>query len=254
MKEGISFDKLGAGSPVILLHGFPMNRQVWDDFAPKLAQNFTVFMPDLPGFGDSPLMEGSFSLTTIATRILAWMKAVGISSPAAIVGHSMGGYVALEMARQSPSSFHSLVLFHSTALADSSEKKESRTKVVDFVKTNGVLAFTSNFIQPLFADQDHPAIQTIRNITVQATAESVTGYTTAMRDRRDNQKVLEAFTGNVLLIGGDSDKGIPEDSLVKQGDLGSHIEVEILVDTGHMGMVEKPDETLALIRKFLRKK
>ena len=252
MEETIFYKKVGSGPAVIMLHGFPMNSSIWDEFAGRLAEEYTVFTPDLPGFGKSPLLSGNFSISDVASVMNKWVSDHQISSPA-LIGHSMGGYVALEMVRQSPLSYSGLGLFHSTALADSEEKKESRTKVLQFIDDNGVLAFTSNFIQPLFADQSHPAVDSVRDITIQSSAEAVKGYTRAMRDRENNTDILSAFGGPMLIIGGDADKGIPADSLNKQGALGKNISVHILASTGHMGMAEKPEETLDIVREFLRK-
>ena len=252
MQETIAFTKYGSGQPVILRHGFPMNSRVWDKFASNLANEFTIYTPDLPGFGKSPLPADDFTLEGIASTMNDWIKENRITSPA-VIGHSMGGYVALNMVLQSPLSFSGLGLFHSTATEDSAEKKDSRSKVMQFVDDNGVLAFTSNFIPPLFADQNHPAIPLVKEITVQATAEAVKGYTRAMRDREDTREVLSAFGGPILIIGGDADKGIPSESLRQQGELNPNISVHILADTGHMGMVERPEETLQLVREFLRK-
>ena len=69
-----------------------------------------------------------------------------------LIGHSLGGYVALAMVEKRPDLFAGLGLFHSTAYADSAEKKQSRNKVIEFVNKNGAKAFTTNFITPLFAD------------------------------------------------------------------------------------------------------
>lgn len=252
MDTNIFYKKLGSGPAVILLHGFPMNSTIWDRFAARLAEHYTVYTPDLPGFGKSPLLPGNFSIDNVAAVMNEWVKEQRISFPA-LIGHSMGGYVALEMVRQSPLSFGGLGLFHSTALEDSAEKKESRSKVIQFIDDNGVLAFTSNFIQPLFADENHPAISSVRNITMEASQDAVKAYTRAMRDRDDNTEVLQAFGGPILIIGGDSDKGIPADSLMKQGELGKNISVHILPATGHMGMVERFEETLGIVAGFLQK-
>src|SRR5690606_20750625 len=98
---------------------------------------------------------------------------------------SLGGYVALAMVAQQPDRFAGLGLFHSTAYADTEEKRASRSKVIEFVETNGVEAFTSNFVTPLFADKTHASIQKVREINMKASREAVIGYTKAMRDRPD---------------------------------------------------------------------
>lgn len=252
MVAEIAFDTYGDGPAVLLLHGFPMNRKVWRQFADKLGKDFKAYTPDFPGFGESPALTGDTSLDVIADTMLRWMDKRGIAS-APLVGHSMGGYVALEMVRKAPQRFPGLCLFHSTAMADSEEKKESRTKVLKFIDDNGVLAFTSNFIQPLFADGNHPAIARVKDITTEATAFAVKQYTVAMRDRRDNRDVIAGFPGAVLLLGGDQDKGIPTKSLMDQASLNSKATAEILVGSGHMGMFEKEEESLRIVQSFLMK-
>ena len=252
MATEIFFRKSGTGNPVILLHGFPMSSEVWNEFASVLAKSFTVYTPDLPGFGKSRLVNGDISLARVAEEVNKWVESLGIGS-AVVIGHSMGGYVALEMVKSSPSLFAGLGLFHSTAREDSEEKKDSRTKVLRFIEEKGVLAFTSNFIQPLFANQNHPAIPFVKDITTKASKEAVTAYTRAMRDRKDNEHVLSEFAGDVLLIGGDSDKAVPADALKFQAGLNPRASLLILPETGHMGMFEKFEETVQAVESFLRK-
>jgi pimeloyl-ACP methyl ester carboxylesterase len=144
-----------------------------------------------------------------------------------------------------------LVLFHSTAYPDSEEKKESRNKVIDFIKKNGVKAFTSNFITSLFADPHHPAIELVRAISMEATEQAVISYTMAMRDRPDSTESLKNFRKPVLFVGGEKDAGISPDSLHKQASSTSHAEVFILKETAHMGMFETVDQTLQKIHAFI---
>ncbi len=241
----------GRGTPVILIHGFPLNHRMWDPFADSLSGNFKVYTPDLPGFGKSSPAAGNFTLDDIAQLMLDWMAESGIID-AIVIGHSLGGYVSLAMVKKDPARFKGLVLFHSTALPDSAEKKDNRNKVLEFITTNGVRAFTSNFIEPLFFDKKHPAMATIRSIATEAPEAAVRGYTMAMRDRPDRQDVLREFKGNILLIGGAHDAGINPESLQKQALLSSRIHLEVLDSSAHMGMYEETDKTLRLIEAFAR--
>lgn len=247
----IAFQSRGSGRPVVLLHGFPMNHAVWHDFASQLATDFQVITPDLPGFGDSALLPAPFSLDQVARALLDWLSREKIDN-SVLIGHSLGGYVALAMAEQSPAHFAGLGLFHSTALADAPEKKQSRTKVLEFIDHNGVEAFTANFIQPLFAHAEHPAIPAIRALNLQSTEAAVKGYTVAMRDRPDRTPVLQSFAKPVLMIGGEKDGGIPASSLQEQAKLPRQPHLYILPDTGHMGMFERPEETLKMVRDFVK--
>jgi pimeloyl-ACP methyl ester carboxylesterase len=252
MSENIFFRKFGNGFPVVLLHGFPMNQNVWGKFAENLSKFYAVYTPDLPGFGQSPPLKGEITLPGVASILNSWIRDLKIF-PSAIIGHSMGGYVAIEMVKSAPDLFKGLGLLNSTAKEDAPEKKDSRTKVIGFIDDNGVLAFTSNFIQPLFANENHPAIPIVREITMQSDAEAVKGYTRAMRDRKENTDVLKRFKGPVLLVGGDKDKAIAVESLEEQGKLNPNTSLHIFRETGHMSMFEKPEETLQAVRTFLTK-
>src|SRR6187399_2350214 len=97
----IFFEQQGLGSPVILLHGFPMSHLVWKDFAPGLATNFTVYTPDLPGFGQSKTLPSPFSIDDVADKLLAWIESNQIKK-SVVIGHSLGGYVALSMIEKRP--------------------------------------------------------------------------------------------------------------------------------------------------------
>ena len=248
----LNYREEGSGPPVILIHGFPMNQHVWDDLAEKLSESFHVITLDLPGFGKSaPLREG-FTLEDVAAAILDFIheKNYGV---AVLVGHSLGGYVALAMTEREPDTFAGLCLFHSTAVADTEEKKQSRTKVLDFVDKQGVQAFTSNFIAQLYADPQHSSITKVKQIAVQSSAEAVKGYTVAMRDRKDRTDVLKRFSKPILLVAGEKDQVIPSESILQQASLNTKAEAVILPAVAHMGMFESEGPCLKKISDFIKK-
>ncbi|SKC75570.1 alpha/beta fold hydrolase [Ohtaekwangia koreensis] len=246
----IFFNVQGTGQPVILIHGFPMNSAVWNEFAATISENFKVYTPDLPGFGKSESLSSPFSIDDVATQLLLWIEEQKIQNPV-VIGHSLGGYVTLAMAAKNLNLFAGIGLFHSTAYSDSTEKKESRTKTIDFVKKNGALAFTSNFIQQLFANPEHPAIARIREIAIQSSEDTVTGYTQAMRDRPARVEVLQQFDKPVLLIAGKKDQSIPAASVEEQAALCKKPVLHVLNDVAHMGMFEKFTETVNLVKVFV---
>jgi pimeloyl-ACP methyl ester carboxylesterase len=246
----LAFQEFGQGpNTIVLLHGFPMNKKVWSSFAAQLGSNFKVYTPDLPGFGESPLNKSAFSIQEIGKQVIDWLAGKNIDN-CVLVGHSLGGYVALAMVQQDPERFAGLGLFHSTALADSAEKKESRTKVLEFVDKNGAPAFTSNFIPPLFADKDDAAVHHIRSIASESSAAAVKGYTLAMRDRPETVSVLRQFSKPVLFIAGEKDPGIPVDTIHEQAAACKKPEVHILKGVAHMGMFEAEQQTVEIVRQF----
>jgi pimeloyl-ACP methyl ester carboxylesterase len=247
----ISFQEFGSGKPVILLHGFPFTKEIWNEFAPALAAEYKVYALDLPGFGSSE-KPSAYSLPEIAAEINSWIRKQSIPE-CVVIGHSLGGYLALSMVDQMPDQFAGLVLFHSTAKADTEEKKQSRDKVIEFIDRNGVEAFTSNAVLPLFADKNHLAIDLIKKISAKSDADSLRGYTRAMRDRKETLDVLKKFKKPTLFIVGKEDPGISVESIETQAKHSLQPEVKIFDRIAHMGMFEAKNETLNVVRGFLKR-
>ena len=241
---------MGEGSPVILIHGFPLNHSMWNNFADVIARHHKVYTPDLPGFGQSPILPSPFSIDQVADEMIRWIDHHHIVN-SVIIGHSLGGYVTLAMVKKRPSLFASFGLFHSTAEPDGQEKKESRTKAVDFIKKNGAVVFTTNFIEPLFADPKDPAVPVVKAIARQSSEPAVIGYTLAMRDRESRIDVLQSFDKPILFIAGAKDRGIPAEAIERQASVCRHPELHILPDAAHMSMFEQGTETAAIIGEFI---
>lgn len=92
----ISFREQGQGRPILLIHGFPFHQRIWDDYVVRLSNNFLVTTVDLPGFGQSPNLPLRFTLADVADALLDFISDKKIEK-AALIGHSLGGYVALSM-------------------------------------------------------------------------------------------------------------------------------------------------------------
>ena len=95
----ISYKEYGGGYPLLFLHGFCETNKVWEDFAHLLSNDFHVLCPDLPGFGKTSLFANSFTIDDVAKEIKNWLRELSINK-CLVVGHSLGGYIALSMARQ----------------------------------------------------------------------------------------------------------------------------------------------------------
>jgi pimeloyl-ACP methyl ester carboxylesterase len=251
MKE-LAFREQGKGKTLFFIHGFPFNHKIWDGYAEKFADQYHVVTIDLPGFGKSPILPSPFSMDQVADALLSFLDEQTLKN-VVLIGHSLGGYVSLAMVAKKPTLFSALVLFHSTAYADSAEKKASRTKTVEFVQRNGAMPFTSNFIHPLFVNQHHPGIEIVRKIANESRSDAVIGYSLAMRDRQEHIKTLESFENPTLFLAGKNDPGIPVESVLKQGSHCKKPEIHIFDKVAHMGMFESPDDTVAKIKGFLHK-
>ncbi|NJN42465.1 MAG: alpha/beta hydrolase [Flammeovirgaceae bacterium] len=245
----VHFVEKGSGPPIIFLHGFCESLEVWNDFASQLAQNYRIIMPDLPGFGKSVPLHGPFELHDVGLALLTWLDALGITS-CLLIGHSLGGYVTLDMANHQPERFAGIGLIHSTAYADTLEKKSGRDLVNDFVKRNGTEPFIKSFVPGLFANPGHEAAVVVKKIANQTNPQSIIDYNLAMKNRRPQLDFLTYNQNPVLIVGGENDSIIPIATLHEQSRLNSRIQFHSLKDTGHMGMFESPLIMSQIIQNF----
>jgi pimeloyl-ACP methyl ester carboxylesterase len=248
----IFYTDQGKGFPVVLIHGFCETHEVWTRFAKQLSRDFRVISVDLPGFGKSKSLPAGFSVADAALKINELLIQLEITG-CIPVGHSLGGYVTLEMVNQKVSMFSGFGLFHSTAYADSDERKAARNKVIDFVSKNGVPAFIETFIPPLFHDKTNPHIPFAVKMALQTKQETLIGYAGAMRDRQDLTSVIKKFNNSIIFIGGERDTVIPPETLQKQAELAVKPHLYMIPGVAHMGMFEKEAETLNLTHDFLVK-
>lgn len=249
-QDGIFYTDSGSGLPVILIHGFCETHEIWGSLSAELSNRYRVLCIDLPGFGSSDLPLTPSSLNVIAEKIINLLDRLTITQAVAI-GHSLGGYVTLAMVEKSPALFCGFGLFHSTAYADSDEKKLSRNKVIEFVSTHGVSPFIQSFIPPLFFHQDNPSIKRATAIGLQTKPETLIAYTAAMRDREDRTDVLKHFKKPILFIAGENDTVISVDAVKNQAKICHYPSLSILQQVAHMGMFEAESTSLAGLTAFL---
>lgn len=249
----IHYTEEGKGFPIILIHGFCETNQIWSKLTPVLATNYRVIAIDLPGFGRSNELNRPFTLVEVAEQVINFIQQDLKLTTCAVFGHSLGGYVTLAMADLKPELLHGFGLIHSTALADSEERKISRGKVIEFVEEHGVQPFVRSFIPPLFFSQSHPAISGAVALAEQTSKQTLIGYTEAMRGRPDRTHVLKGFTKPVLLLAGERDTIIPVQTLEEQAKVTSNPILIILHSAAHMGMLENVTETGEAIQMFLQR-
>lgn len=250
----LSYTDTGEGEVVVLIHGFCESRSLWKNFEDELSSKYRVICPDLPGFGESRLAVDTVSMEYFAQEIKAFLDVLNIEKYI-LIGHSLGGYVALAFAEMFPLSLKGMGLFHSTAYADTEEKKINRDKTINFIEENGVDVFALAFVPPLFNPDSRnrysEEIEAITKVAKNTDPLAVIETTKAMRDRIDRSKVMSQLKVPVLYIIGKEDNAVPLEVSMKQCSLPSDSVVHILEGCGHMGMVEKKTETIKAIDNFV---
>jgi len=246
----VHYEILGEGLPLIFLHGFNENSHVWDLIIPTISKQYKTIIIDLPGFGKSPL-PSPLSLHYMANAVHRIIEELNLVKPI-IVGHSMGGYVCLELAQHYPNLMSGSALFQSTAIADTSEKKENRIKTLDFLHKNPVESFYKVFIPSLFAPQNLKSdlLNFTQNIINQTAKESVIAGTGAMLQRTNKSDVLINSSIPWLFVAGKYDQLIPTEQMALQASYCSRAMFEILFNSGHMGMLEESEKSSEIILKF----
>ncbi len=181
----------GKGKPILLLHGFGEDGSVWNYQAEKLSEKFLVIIPDIPGSGASEMLEGKISLSGYADAINAIVNVEIKKKKHAftIIGHSMGGYIALAFAEKYPESLNAIGLFHSSSYADDAQKKDMRNKGIDFIKKNGAKPFLKNTAPNLFSEETKKKkphlIEKLIDLSKNFTPDPLIQYYEALIDRPD---------------------------------------------------------------------
>ncbi len=254
MGERLAYVEKGKGKDVVLLHGFCERKDIWKQLMSDLRFQARLLAPDLPGFGENPFINIPITIDDMAEKVAAWMDKRGVSQ-APVIGHSLGGYVALALAEKFPEKVSGLCLFHSTAKTDTAEKKVLRDKTVEYMEANGIDTFVKNFIPPLFASSQqerlHDTILEVIAWASQTSDATAIAVIRAMRVRPERLAVLEKADFPCLFIGGKEDTAVPFRDVEAQSQLPARADLLMLEDCGHMGMYEQPDACSKAIANFI---
>lgn len=248
MPSLFSLDK-GSGPPLVFLHGFCDTHAFWKEFVPAFFSTYRILAPDLPGFGRSDTLPSSFTIEDVGNAVASWIKDKALDKPI-VIGHSLGGYVALSLMKHHSELLSGIGLVHSTPYGDSTERKVMRNKVIEFVRKNGVEPFVDTFVPGLFLDKSHPAIATTKFRALTTSEVALTGYAKAMAGRQDLSATLLGSELPAFMIAGVEDALIPIGSLRKLADLGKNLSLQELPKVAHMGVFEAKKQCQEVISKF----
>lgn len=243
----------GNGNPVILIHGFGEDGEIWNHQVDHLKNKFQLIVPDLPGSGKSEMID-DMSIEGMAEVIHAIIHEEDIDV-CPIIGHSMGGYITLALMEQYWNHVSGFGLFHSSSFADNDEKKATRQKAIEFIQQNGAYEFLKTAIPNLFSDESKKSLKsTIDGLIEKGNnflPQSLVSYYEAMINRPDRTELLKKATVPVLFVMGKYDKAVPMEDSLKQSHLPEKSYIHILQNAGHMGMMEEKDQSNQILEEFL---
>lgn len=239
--KNVSYSAEGHGKPVVLLHGFGEDSQIFNHQVAFLKEHCLLIVPDLPGSGASAFNEALTTIESFAHCIKALLQAEGIST-CTLLGHSMGGYITLAFAELFPEMLDAFGLVHSTAFADNEEKKQNRQRGIQLIEQYGPHSFLKTTTPNLFGKrfkEEHPEkVEELIEAGRAFSKESLQQYYKAMMERPDRAHVLQGSKMPVLFIMGTEDVAAPLNDMLQQAKLPICSYIHVLDGIGHMSMWE----------------
>ncbi|MEN3323389.1 alpha/beta hydrolase [Mariniflexile soesokkakense] len=243
----------GEGNPVVLLHGFLENATMWNAFIPELRKKNRVICIDLLGHGKTECLGYLHTMELMAETVEAVLNHLKINKPT-LIGHSMGGYVALAFAEQNPNNLKGLCLMNSTAFPDTEEKKQNRDRAILAVKQNHktfVRIAINNLFRPknriIFADK----IKEVINSALETPLQGIVAALEGMKIRKNRTHILQLSNFKKMMIISKKDPVLDYETLINQTKNNTIKVVEF--PDGHMSHIENESDFLINIMHFIEK-
>ncbi len=250
----LAYEMKGKGSPVLLLHAFPLSSQMWRREIEILSASYKVIAPDFPGFGGSSA-EKPASIAEMAKAVKVLLDDLGVREPVFIAGLSMGGYAVFEFLRQFPERVKGLGLFSTRALADTPETREKRFKGIEAIQAHGLEAYGKKMVENLLGETTRRAkpeiTEEVMKMILANKPEGPINGLKALADRRDSTSLLPAIHFPVLIAAGEEDTIVkPEDARTLHSQIEDSV-LKIIPKAGHLINLEQPAEFQKILLEFL---
>ena len=258
----------GAGRPLVLLHAFPFNADMWAPQFEAVPDDWRIIAPDFRGFGASDadsgdLAAGGPSIDDYARDLVALLHALGVRE-AVFGGLSLGGYVAFALLRllrregpgaaQGPG-MAGLVLADTRPQADTAEGRANRLRMVDLLEREGTAAVARSLLPRLVAEETRrrrPDVpERVRELMLAARPPAIAAALYRMMDRPDSTGLLAGIRCPTLIVVGERDELTPPELSYQMQARIPNATIAVLPDTGHMSNLENPEGFNAALTRFL---
>ncbi len=239
-----------ADPPLVLLHAFPLDASMWDGVLPGLRGAGLVLTVDLPGFGGSPVPDGEPSIDVVADAVVGVLDAGG-HDRAVLVGCSMGGYVALALARRHPERVAGLALVDTTAEADGEEARTNRERIAGAVTgdagTRALLPMVDSLLGPVTRADRPDLVEAVRGTMLRARQPAVAWAQRAMAARADSTDLLPGIVVPAAVVVGEDDAVTGPDLARAMAAALPDAVLTVVPRAGHLSPVERPDVVAAAL-------
>jgi 3-oxoadipate enol-lactonase len=240
----IAYTDTGIGRPVVLIHGYPFNRSLWNEQVEALSSTCRVIAPDLRGFGESDA-AATASMNEMAQDVAMLLNELGIVQ-ATIAGLSMGGYVALALYKQLPSRVRALILADTRAQADTAEAKQTRGQQAKKALDEGMAgiadAMLPKLLTPETVSKRPEVVKRVRDMMLKTKPEGAAAALRGMAERDDQTDLLPKIAVPTLILVGAEDAITPvaDSEKMHQAIAGSRLVV--LKNAGHVSNLERTEQ------------
>jgi pimeloyl-ACP methyl ester carboxylesterase len=244
----------GQGNAVVLLHGFLESLDIWSSLQDVLSQGNRVLSIDLLGHGKTGVLSDVHTMEDNAEMVKFVLESEGVKD-CVCIGHSMGGYVTLALADLYPSLLRGFGLFHSSAFADTEEKKEERKRSAE-IALKDHRHYVNELIPKLFfpgnAHKFAKEIESVRQIGLSTQPSGIAAALRGMALRRDRTDILKSAAVPVKFIFGKEDPVLPFEKVFMLAGLPAVSQATVLAGCGHMGYIEAFKECRYGLQGFLQ--
>jgi pimeloyl-ACP methyl ester carboxylesterase len=248
------YDNGNSDIPLILIHGFPLDKRMWELQIEKLLWSTRIITPDLRGHGESEIGSRQYSIESYADEIVEFISIMGIKK-FSLGGFSMGGYIAMDLVKRYPEKVSSLLLLHTKYESDSDEVKIGREDMAKLAETSGANPIAERLIPRLLTqnsvDNRPDLVDRVHRMITQCSIEGIAGDLRAMAAREDFTNTLKDLNIPTLIVSGKNDVVIPSSESEKMHNLINNSQLHILQETSHLSNLEKSDEFNTIISKFI---
>jgi 3-oxoadipate enol-lactonase len=245
----------GEGSPVVFVHGFPLNHAMWNAQIPVFAERHRVIAPDLRGFGESVDTEGTVSMEDFADDLAAILDYLHVTEPVVLCGLSMGGYIAFHFVRKYRQRLRALVLCDTRAAADVPEVVENRLRIAKLVIESGTQPVAEAMLPKAFGPKtntDRPeVVEAVRAMMISSDPTGVAAASRGMAARPDMAPSLPSIDVPTLVVVGADDVLTPVDEMRRVAAAIPDAKFKIIPDAGHLSPLENPPVFNAALASFL---
>jgi 3-oxoadipate enol-lactonase len=245
----------GAGMPLLLVHGFPLDHRMWDGQIEELSAGLRVIAPDLRGFGGSGGAGDCTTMARFADDLARLLDALAVKEPIALCGLSMGGYVAWEFWRRHGERLSHLILCDTRSAADPPDAARLRRETADRVLSHGTGILVETMLPKLFAkrtfERDPSVVEAARRMIVEAPPAGVAAALRGMAQRHDASDWLTRISIPALVVCGQEDaiSGVAEMEQIARKL--PHAQFVVVPDCGHMAPMEDATRVNRAIRRFI---